>query len=349
MFSRLIREVVDAKGVELLEAPPDGGTEEQRITAAAWLSSNGLAFGKEVIEEEIIEKERVVLCAGGHHAVMLSLLTLGLKGSRVAVDELTYGNFKTQAASLGIELLPCAGDGQGMGPAALANAHKNHNVEAVYLMPTVHNPLGTVMPEVRRREICEVARRHDLTIVDDDAYRFTNANPPPSFASLAPERAFSVWSFSKPVAPVMKLGFLTFPQQYTDTLLEMLKVTTSGAPAMFAEIGDRLIRSGELELLLRAKREEGARRQKMAREILQSIEILAHPTSFHLWIPLPEHRPAHAVAQRLEADGVLVSSSDAFRATPAVKANGIRVALGAVRDLATLQRGLERVRDVIQA
>lgn len=338
IFSRVLGEVVAAQGPQLLEAPPDGGTDEQRSTAAQWLSRDGRSLGK----------ERVLLCAGGHHAVMISMLALGLKECGIAVDPLTYSNFKTQAASLGNELFPCAGDEQGMTPSALAEAAARHGLRAVYLMPTVHNPLGTVMPEGRRREICEVARKHNLKIIDDDAYRFTVANAPPSFAMLAPERAFSIWSFTKPVAPAMKLGLLTFPEPYTNVLVEMLKVTTSGAPEIFAEMGARLIRSGALENLLTAKREEGARRQKLAREILASANVQGHPTSFHVWIPLPEDRPAGPVCRQLKADGVLVNSSDDYRATPNVKANGIRIALGAARDATTLQEGLLRVRNRIR-
>jgi DNA-binding transcriptional MocR family regulator len=338
MFSRLVGEVVAAQGAKLLEAPPDGGTEEQRTTGAQWLSRNGQAVGK----------ERVLLCAGGHHAVTVAMLALGLKGHGIAVDPLTYSNFKTQAASLGNELFPCAGDEQGMNPAALADAAAQQGVQAVYLMPTVHNPTGTIMPENRRREICEVARKHDLTIIDDDAYRFTAASPPPSFAMLAPERAFSVWSFTKPVAPAMKLAFLTFPEPYTDALMEMLKVTTSGVPGIFAEIGTRLIRSGALESLLAAKREEGARRQKMAQEILAGTNLQGHPTSFHVWISLPADKSANVVCEQLKADGVLVNSSDDYRATPGVKVNGMRIALGAARDAATLREGLQRVRERIQ-
>ncbi|MGO8795668.1 MAG: PLP-dependent aminotransferase family protein [Candidatus Sulfotelmatobacter sp.] len=338
LFSRLLADVVAAQGARVLEAPPDGGTEEQRTTAAQWLSRDGQAVGK----------ERVLLCAGGHHAVMVSMLALGLKQCGIAVDPLTYSNFKTQAASLGNKLFPCAGDEQGMMPSALAAAVDKHSVQAVYLMPTVHNPMGTVMPESRRREICEVARKHDLKIIDDDAYRFTAANPPPSFATLAPERAFSVWSFTKPVAPVMKLGFLTFPEPYAKVLMEVLDVTTSGASGLFAELGVRMLRSGELDSLLATKRKEGERRQNMAREILEGIDVQGHPTSFHIWIPLPEDKPADAVCEQLKADGVLVSSSDAYRATPSVKANGMRIALGAARDAATLQEGLQRVRERIR-
>jgi len=111
LFTRLLREIVAADATQSVELGPRGGSDEHRQAAAGWLSRNG----------HVVAKARVLFCNGGHHAVMVSLLAVGLTGRRVAVDPVTYGNFKTQAASLGIELLPCEGDEQGMKPGALRN------------------------------------------------------------------------------------------------------------------------------------------------------------------------------------------------------------------------------------
>jgi len=335
LFARLSGQVLAEKTKSIMELPACGGEDEQRQIAATWLSRDHYE----------VSKERVLFCTGGHHAIMVVLLGLGLKGSRIAVDPLTYGNFKTQALSLGMELIPCAGDENGMRPDALRQAISTYGLRAVYLMPTIHNPLGIVMPKVRRDEICQVASERDLFILDDDAYNFLNENPPPSFAALDPERGFSVWSFSKPFAPVMKLSFLTFPQRYREQFASMIRVTTSGAPALFAEMAITLIQSGALASLLRRKREEAARRQKLARSILEGLDLQGHSASYHLWITLPPDKPAHRIVQQLRFDGVLTSSSDVFRANKGVKANGLRIALGCVRDPTILQEGLRKVRD----
>jgi DNA-binding transcriptional MocR family regulator len=280
---------------------------------------------------------------------MVTLLALELQGEKIAVDPLTYGNFKTQASSLGIELVPCEGDEHGMIPNVLLQTARNRGLRAVYLMPTVHNPLGLVMPEERRREICEVAARCDLMILDDDAYCFLEAHPPPSFAVLAPERAFSTWSFTKPFAPAMKLAFLSFPEQYSWKLTSMIKVTSSGASVLFAEMATRLIRNGALAELLEAKRSEAAERQKLAGKIFAGLDVQAHPASYHLWVHLPAHKPANGIAERLAADGILVNSSEAYCATADVEANGMRIAMGGVRELAALQKALEQVRYRIES
>ncbi|HEY6923204.1 MAG TPA: PLP-dependent aminotransferase family protein, partial [Steroidobacteraceae bacterium] len=246
-------------------------------------------------------------------------------------------------ASLGMELIACAGDSQGMLPESLDTAAREHGAAAVYLMPTVHNPLGTVMPENRRRKLCEIAERHDLLIIDDDAYRFTEANPPPSFAALAPTRSFSIWSFTKPYAPVLKLSYLSFPQPYQKQLIDAIRITSTGASALFAALGSGMIRSGALPKLIAAKRLDAARRQALAGEILGKFAIQRHPTSYHIWIHLPADRSAATLAADLLAQGVRTSPCEDFATTPHVKANGLRVALGATSET-DLRRGLEIVR-----
>lgn len=332
-FARLLNEVT-AQSAHLLRIPPYGGWDEHREVAAEWISSDGYP----------IPEERVLLCAGGHNAVMVSLLAARLGGKKMAVDELTYPGFKIQAGCLGIELMACAGDRQGMLPEALEAAVRQHGTAAVYLMPTVHNPLGIVMPESRRRELCDVAERHDILIIDDDAYRFTEANPPPTFAALAPERAFSVWSFTKPYAPALKLSYLSFPGRYCERLVEAIRVTSTGAPAVFAALGSRLIRSGGLSSLITAKRLDAARRQRLVTEILDGQDTQRHPTSYHCWIHLPPDRPAAALAADLLQQGVKTTPPLEFAASPDVRVNGVRLALGATTET-ELSRGLEIVRN----
>jgi len=253
-----------------------------------------------------------------------------------------------QAAWLGCELVTCEGDEQGMKPESLEGAAEL-GAAAVYLMPTVHNPMGIVMPKKRRLEICEVAAKHSLTILDDDAYGFCEAKPPSHFAQLAPERSYFIQSFTKPYAPAMKLAFVVFPDGLEAAMAQALRALSSGASALFAEAAIRMMRSGDMGKLLEKKREEAVVRQRIAAAAFGGLKTIAHPTSFHVWIELPETKSSDAITAALEKEGILVSSSRSYSARDDVKANGMRVALGAVRDLDAIRRGLTRVREVIDA
>jgi DNA-binding transcriptional MocR family regulator len=321
-----------------MELPPYGGYTEHREAAAEWLSRG----------QEAVPASRVMLAAGGHNAVMASMLVAGLRGRKIATDPITYPGFRMQASWQGSELVTCDGDKHGMKPESLEHAAKQ-GAAAVYLMPTVHNPMGIVMPMKRRQEICEVAAKHSLTILDDDAYGFCEAKPPSHFATLAPERSYFIQSFTKPYAPAMKLAFVVFPAGQESAMAQALRALSSGASALFAEAAIRLMRSGEMKKLLAKKREEAVVRQRIAASAFDGLKTVAHPTSFHVWIELPETKSSDAIAATLEKEGILVSSSRSYSARDDVKSNGMRVALGAVRDLDALRKGLTRVREVIDS
>ncbi len=104
-----------------------------------------------------IPASRVFLCAGGHAGIAIALASASLEGAAIAVDELTYPHFRAMAAERRIQLIACAGDDDGILPDALAAAARVHGVKAVYLMPTVHNPLGTVMSHRQTSSLLQIS------------------------------------------------------------------------------------------------------------------------------------------------------------------------------------------------
>lgn len=324
------------KGEKWLEGPPYGGYPEHREAAAKWLSRSGAK----------VDPSRVMIAAGGHSGVLASMMVAGVPGRAIATDSLTYPGFKVQASLLNCPLTGCEGDEHGMKPESLERAARDHGVAAMYLMPTVHNPLGYVMPVERRKELVDVARQYDLAVFDDDAYGFCEAKPPANFAELAPERSYFVHSFTKPYAPAMKMAFVVFPAGCEAKMDSALRSISSGASALFAEVAAQMIQKGEMETLLQEKRAEATLRQQMAKEAFAGLMTTAHPTSFHVWIELPPEQPSAALAAKLASDEVIVSAS-AGAAVGDKAANGIRVALGATRDLNALKTGLLRVRAAI--
>jgi DNA-binding transcriptional MocR family regulator len=125
-----------------------------------------------------------------------------LANKTVVVEGLTYSNFLAIAAMLNIKLLPCPADTLGIKPDALREILTKHRAqhgrgpEALYIMATINNPTGTVLPTDRRQDIVSIARMMDMLIIEDDAYGFLEAESLPNFFHLAPERSFYVYSFS---------------------------------------------------------------------------------------------------------------------------------------------------------
>jgi 2-aminoadipate transaminase len=85
----------------------------------------------------------------------------------------------------------------------------------VYVLPNFHNPAGTTIPLERRLRLVELARKHDLILIEDDPYgelRFEGNEIAPLY-ELAPERTIYLSTFSKTLAPGFRLGWVAAPRE----------------------------------------------------------------------------------------------------------------------------------------
>ena len=305
-----------------------GGGEEERSTAAEWLG---------------IPIERAFLCSGGHHACVVALLAANLAGKSMAVESLTYPGIKSQCERLGIRLVACEMDGDGVLPESLRDACESHSVSGFYTMPTIHNPLGIVTPLARRLEIVSIARQYGLSIIEDDAYGFLEPLAPANYGTLAPERSFYVWSLSKPFCPGIKTAFMAAPAALADDVVESIRITGSGAAALFASLACEIAGDGTLQHWIEEKRQEGARRQMLARQILGGITSCSHPNSWHVWIPLPHSQRANTVQAELEAKEVQIVTASNFTPADRCAPEAIRISLGGEMDVERLSCGIAEV------
>lgn len=154
----------------------------------------------------------------------------------IAADALTYPGFKLLAKTLHLEVVPIPVTAQGPDLDALASLCRRRPVRAVYTMPTLHNPLGWVLPADQRERLVAIARAHDLTIIEDAAYAFLAQDPPPPIIELAPERTLYVSGFSKNIATGLRVGYVAAPMDRLDALRRTVKATTWNTPGVMTAI-----------------------------------------------------------------------------------------------------------------
>jgi len=316
--------------------PPYAGDSALRQAAADWLSRSGYP----------VLPSQIIVGVGGHHALTVVLLAAQLRGHAIAVDPFTYPGLISLAELLNVQLVPCKGDGSGLLPGALRELCKRESVRGVYLMPTIHNPLGTVMPLSRREEIVAVAREQNLLLLEDDAYGFLDQTAPPCFAHLAPERSFYIYSLSKVLLPGVKTAFLVTPADRVEIATIAIRVTSSGGVPLFTSLLCRWISNGTVAQWIEAKRAEASIRQNIARRLLDGIDVAGHPASFHLWLDLPAPITAEPVRQALRVRGVDTVPGEAFSVSP-VPSQFIRLSLGGEMDHQRLEQGLSIVADQV--
>lgn len=319
----------------LLRYQPHGGREHERATAARHLATRGLPA----------TVETTLLVSGAQHGLTTAALALLEPGDVVAVDALTYPGFKLAAETNRLELASIPAAGRGPDLDALAALCKQRRVRAIYVMPTLHNPLGWVMSATRRRELVAVAQRHGLLIIEDGAYAFLAEDAPPPLASLAPETTVYVSSLSKSVATGLRVGFVCAPAESVPKIERAIRATTWNTPAIMTAIGCGWMEDGTVARLEVEKRRDAATRQCLVADILGRVERVSHPNSYFVWLPLAQDVRADEVAMALLRERVSVSTALPF-STSAHVPHAIRLAIGSV-DLVTLTRSLQTVARVI--
>lgn len=318
----------------LLRYAPHGGRPHERASFARHLKRRGLPA----------EAARVLVVDGAQHGLAATVMALLQPGDRVAVDALSYPGFKVLAEAQRLQLVPIPAGRQGPDLDALERLCAQGRIRAVYTMPTLHNPLGWVMSAAARRRLVATARRHGLLLIEDAAYAFLAQDPPPPVAALAPELTVHVSSLSKSVATGLRVGFVLAPDACIPKIERAIRATTWSTPGVTTAIACAWLEDGIVERLESEKRRDAARRQAIARAALAGLPIVSHPTSYFVWLPLPEDARADRVAAALMREGISVSTAEPFATTRHVP-HALRLALGSV-GLDALREALHAVRRV---
>jgi DNA-binding transcriptional MocR family regulator len=322
----------------LMGYQPAAGVERHRVAGAAWVARSGLKA----------RPQQILVCCGALHAMMVVFSTLTKPGDAIFTESLTYPGMKNLAHLLHLRLQGVPVDDQGIMPDAFEEACRRDPARVLYTVPTIQNPLGTVMPEARRREIAAIAVAHDVAIIEDDVHSFMLPNPPPPLSSFAPENSYYILSTSKSITGGMRIGYLVAPERMVEPLAASLRATVWMAAPLMAEIAAEWIKDGTADRLVEQKRVEAAARQALARRALEGFEFDAHPLSFHLWLHLPEPWRSNEFTAQLRRRGVAVTPSEAFVPEREEAPHAVRVCLGAPRSRAQLETGLRIVREVLQ-
>lgn len=313
------------------------GTAAARHAAATLLARGGWSP----------RPEQIWFAGNGKQAIAAALAALAAPGERVGVEALTYPLVKGIAARLGLQLVPIAMDDEGMRPDALSRAQRAAPMRAIYLQPTLHNPLGVTMSDARRAEIAARLRRDDLMAIEDAIYAFLASGPPP-LAAHAPERCVLVDSLSKRLSPGLTLGLIAAPAALADRLVSALRSGAWLAGGFALDAGTRWMADGIVTQIGLAKRRDAAARQAIARRQLAGLDLRADPHAYHGWLRLPDEWRAEPFVAAAAREGIAITPASAFAVGAGHAPNAVRLAFAspgrdaltiALRTLATLARG----------
>lgn len=320
----------------MLRYQPHGGrTHERRIIAESLKPTLGS-----------VPPENLLITSGGQHGLAIIAFGVLQRGEAIAADTLTYPGFKSIAALQGLDVVPVEGTDGVMDPDALDRRCRTRKLRAVYLIPTVHNPLGSVMDVTTRQRIVEIAQAHDLLIIEDGAYAFLESDPPPSFVALAPERTIHVGGYSKSIATGLRLGYLVTPSRHIPSFLEAIRATTWNAPALISGLVTNWIEDGTLAKSEDDRKRDGAERQAICRASLPNLSLSGHPNAGFSWVWLGNGMRAEPVVAALKGQGISASGAEPFATTTAIP-QALRLAFGGIPK-ADLSGVLVKVRHALE-
>lgn len=218
-------------------------------------------------ERHGVEPGRILVTNGGLQGLLfVAEALLAGHGRRVLVEGPTYDRTLTILARLGADVEAVAMDEEGLDPDALAAAlDAGPHPAFLYTIPTFQNPSGRTLGAERRRRLVELAREHRLPLLEDDPYGLVRfeGDPPPTLHELAGgEGVVYASSFSKTVAPGLRVGYFVLPAELVAPV-EAAAVSAYITPVLLGQATVwELIRRGGFEPnvervrgLLRARRD----------------------------------------------------------------------------------------------
>jgi DNA-binding transcriptional MocR family regulator len=321
----------------LMAYHPGAGSRAQRAAAAAWLSP---CLGE-------VALDRLLVSSGAQTALAAILTTLARPGDRIVTEPLTYPGLLALARHLGLALVPCPVDDDGLVPEDLARFCAEQRPKAIYLIPTLQNPTATTMGVERRRQICEIAKRAGVPIVEDDAYGRLPETPLPALASFAPDLTYHVATVSKCLSPGLRTAFVAAPDaEAAGAVAQALRSLSLMASPLTLGVTTAWIRDGTAEAVLAAVRAEARERQALAVEILPRAR--GGPDGVHVWLDLPPRWDERALRDAAQARGLSLVTAEAF-AVGTPERNGMRISLGGPTRQAVLAEALRGVARLLAA
>jgi GntR family transcriptional regulator / MocR family aminotransferase len=264
--------------------------------------------------------DRILITAGAQQGISLCLDSFLSSGNTLAMESPGYLGAIAACRLKKIPMTPIPVDHAGLNPERLQSAIRRHDIGAVYLVPNFQNPTGVTQSLRRRRQILELASRHNLLVIEDDIYadlRFGGRGIAPLKSLPGGERVVYIGSFSKSLAPGLRLGFIVASGRLADDLRRYKEIVDISTGALVQALGADLLSSGYyLRHLRKIRRMYRKRRDAMLLALEtylpKTVRFTRPKGGLHLWVMLDRPIDALKLLERTKKSGLSFSPGTLF-------------------------------------
>jgi 2-aminoadipate transaminase len=277
----------------------------------------------------------ILIVSGSLQALDLVNATLLARGDTVIIERDSYQGALNRLNRLGVNMVGIPLDHDGMRMDALADAlatltARGITPKYIYTIPTVQNPTGTIMPEARRAELLKLAEQYGVPIFEDDCYAdliWDGKRPPALYAMSRNGGVIHIGSFSKSIAPALRVGYIVAPWAMLSRMLALKTDAGSGALEQmvlaeyctphFAGHVPKLTRGlrAKLDTLMEALNEQFG----------TSAEFDDPKGGIFLWVKLPDHVDTLKLYQSALAAGVAINPGPEWSTDKAYASSRLRL------------------------
>jgi 2-aminoadipate transaminase len=259
----------------------------------------------------------ILIVSGSLQALDLVNAALLTRGDTVIVEKDNYQGTLNRLTKLGVNMVGIPLDKGGMRMDALEDALKDLRARGIapkyiYTIPTVQNPTATVLDESRRARMLELAGEYGVPIFEDDCYSdlvWSGERPPAIHAMSQSGNVIHIGSFSKSIAPALRVGFIVAPWQIMSRMLALKTDAGSGAleQMVLAEYCAPQFASHVPALRKGLRRKVETLMEALAEQFGTAAEFDDPKGGIFLWVKLPDNVDSLKLYQAALKAGVAIN------------------------------------------